>query len=67
VVPTRRRKILIYPCEANNPAVNKRESPGRKKPKNKPDSAKTIPYTPMSPNVSTRNCGLRKDGIVILL
>ena len=38
-------------CEAKNPAVNNSESPGKKKPKNKPDSAKTINTTPSKPKV----------------
>jgi hypothetical protein len=34
------------PCEARNPAVKRRLSPGRKMPKNNPVSAKTTPATP---------------------
>jgi len=33
---------LIIPVEQNRPAVNNRESPGRKKPTNRPVSANTI-------------------------
>jgi hypothetical protein len=46
-----RMNILKNPCEAKNPAVNKRLSPGKKKPKNNPDSAKIIKNRPKYPAV----------------
>lgn len=40
-----------YPCEARNPAVNRRLSPGRKNPTSKPVSAKIIANMPTYPTV----------------
>jgi hypothetical protein len=46
---------LRVPWAAKSPAVNKSESPGRKNPIRRPDSANTIRKRPMVPNV-TRSC-----------
>ena len=40
-----------YPWIERNPAVNKRVSPGKKKPKNNPVSAKIIKTIPINPTV----------------
>ena len=40
------------PCEARNPAVKSKLSPGRKAPTNRPDSAKTIAKIPKYPTDS---------------
>src|SRR3989338_4961086 len=42
-------QIFKKPWDAKKPAVNNRESPGRKKPTNKPDSAKIIAKSPKYP------------------
>lgn len=51
----------MSPCEANTPAVNSKLSPGRKNPKNKPDSANNTPKTPMRPRVLIRSSGFRRS------
>ena len=43
--------MLNNPCEAKYPAVNSKLSPGKKKPKNKPDSANTIAVNPAMPGL----------------
>src|SRR6266536_2914896 len=49
-------------CEARKPAVNSSVSPGRKKPINRPHSAKMIRPTAISPPVRMMVCGSRNDG-----
>lgn len=44
--PSHKTQIFIYPCEASIPAVISNESPGRKKPKKSPVSAKIIKKRP---------------------
>src|SRR5688572_19113133 len=48
--------------EAMKPAVKSRASPGRKKPTNRPDSAKTIAQIPRSPKVSMRCSASSQSG-----
>jgi hypothetical protein len=59
--PTRSTGRLSVPRAARTPAVNSSESPGRKKPKNRPDSAKTVRMIPSVPNVSMSRSGLRRS------
>jgi hypothetical protein len=51
--PAKRNQILKKPCDARNPAVKRRLLPGRKKLKNKLDSAKMIKKTPIYPMFRT--------------
>ena len=51
ITPGRVIQKGMIPCEANNPAVKIRESPGKKNPKNNPDSAKMIAISPATPKV----------------
>ena len=46
-------KILMSknPCDAKNPAVKSKLSPGKKKPIKRPDSKKTMVNTPKYPTV----------------
>jgi hypothetical protein len=46
-----RRLIGKNPCNAKIPLANKRVSPGKKKPKNRPDSEKIIRNIPSNPTV----------------
>ena len=51
--------------EVRKPARKSSESPGRKKPKNRPDSAKMIAVmtqTALLPAFSSQNSGFRNDG-----
>jgi len=48
---------LNVPFDANSPAVNSSESPGRKKPNNSPDSQKTMANRPIVPKASIRDSG----------
>jgi hypothetical protein len=50
-----RRTIFKMFCDARRPAVKRRLSPGKKKPKNNPDSANTIVNNPTYPTVSIRS------------
>src|SRR5262245_7434866 len=52
-------KAASFPCEDSSPAVKRRESPGRKKPISRPDSAKMMRKRPMVPKVSSRCSGSR--------
>ena len=47
--------------EAKIPAVKSNESPGKKNPKNNPDSAKIIRIIPISPKVNIILCGSNKS------
>ena len=47
--PRKRKPIGRYPAAANTPALKSKESPGRKNPKNNPDSAKTKMKIPINP------------------
>ena len=49
--PRNKKATLKYPAEARTPAVKRRESPGKKKPKKSPDSAKTNKKMPINPIV----------------
>src|SRR3954453_14077374 len=53
---------MYLPSETSSPVVNRSESPGRKKPINRPDSAKTITRMPMRPKVEISLSGSKKDG-----
>jgi len=55
--PTTISGKFSVPREASRPAVNSRESPGRKNPKRSPDSAKTMAKRPSVPNASIRCSG----------
>ena len=46
--------------EAANPAINRSESPGKKRPINKPVSAKMIANTPINPRVVTIECASKR-------
>jgi hypothetical protein len=52
--PMARTAMFRCPSEASRPAVNSRESPGRKKPARIPDSAKTMARMPTVPKASMR-------------
>jgi hypothetical protein len=45
----------------STPAVNSSESPGRKKPKKRPDSAKTIRNRPIVPKASINSSGCNRS------
>ena len=45
----------------STPAVKSRESPGRKKPKKRPDSAKTIRKSPIVPKASISLSGCNRS------
>src|SRR3954451_23680665 len=49
------------PPATSSPVVNSNESPGRKNPISKPDSANTIARIPISPNVEMSHCGSNND------
>jgi hypothetical protein len=59
-VPMRSPANEMWPCEAKNPAVKRSESPGKKKPKKRPVSAKMMRITPISPRVEIISVGLMR-------
>src|SRR3989338_11428416 len=59
-----RSQIFKKPCEAKKPAVKSKESPGRKNPIKRPDSAKIMAKRPIYPTdfiVATRSRPIRKS------
>ena len=50
---------LSLPWEASSPAVKSSESPGRKNPTSRPDSAKMIAIRPIVPKVRMMCSGFR--------